>query len=347
MDRIANHKAPLWPYSITAALLAVPIIWLLLVLLLTISQRLASWPDPESRTIVMYFTLVASLIPLILVLLDFLAARRVVVDIKGFKIDFSKIDFTQPVVRREAFRLPDNVGVPGAIIPDSSPMQIVTALQQATANEIVRLDLNTGQTWWATRLLALSAGAVRAGSPKAFVFVGRKENIEGAFLGWATPSAVLQTLLAAREEYRVAYNRAKGITYQLEAFADDTLRPSGINLQFEVSRYIGAPDYIKLGEAVFEQILMEQLAKPQSPPGTSVPVSLENPPDRLTLARFNELFEPYLHREAIDLAAPNESQILTLLNSEAPYVALIRAGRYEAMLQRAAVERLMIRELFV
>ena len=52
------------------------------------------------------------------------------------------------------------------------------------------------------------------------------------------------------------------------------------------------------------------------------------------------------YRAAIDLAWPNEQQILTLLDSNTPYVALTRGGRYEAMLQREAVEQAIIRELF-
>jgi hypothetical protein len=346
MNRTLDDKTLLWPYGRTAAFLAIPIIWILLALFLTLLQRFTNWPDPESRMVVMYFTLVVSIIPLALVLLDFVAAHRAEVGIAGFKLVFKKIDFNQPLVRRESFRLPDNIGVPGAIISDSSPMIIVAALQQATANEIVRVDLNTGRSWWATRLLALSAGAVRAGSPEAFVFVGRKENLDGAFLGWATPSSILRALLADRDEYRVVYNRAKAIADQVIAFGDQTVTPLNITLNFEVSRYTATQDYTKLGEAVFEQILMEQLAKPQIFPNSSSSLSLENPPDHLTLARFNELFEPYLYRNAIDLAWPNEKRILTLLDSEAPYVALIRDGRYEAMLQREAVERLILRELF-
>ncbi|MGH8068724.1 MAG: hypothetical protein ACRERE_26520 [Candidatus Entotheonellia bacterium] len=346
MDGMLDAKTPLWPYGITAAFLAIPLVWILLILLLNLSQRLANWPDPESRTIVMYFTLVVSLIPLTLVLLDFASARRAVVDLKGFRIDFSKIDFNQPLVRRESFRLPDNIGVSGAIISDSSPMQIVTTLQQATVNEIVRLDLDTGRAWWATRLLALSAGAVRAGSPEALVFVGKKENLDGTFLGWATPNAVLGALLADKEEYRVAYNRAKAIAYQVMAFGDQTVVPQGLALHGEVFRYTSSEDYTKLGEAVFEQILMDQLAQKKWEPGNPSPKSLENPPDSLSLARFNELFEPYLYRDAIDLAWPNEQRLLTLLDSNTPYIALTRGGRYEAMLQREAVERVIIRELF-
>src|SRR5215475_1337193 len=72
MNSRANREAHLWPYGITAALPASLIIWILLVLLLTVLQRLAHWPEPAFRPIVLSLTLVASLVPIILVLLDFM-----------------------------------------------------------------------------------------------------------------------------------------------------------------------------------------------------------------------------------------------------------------------------------
>jgi len=74
-------------------------------------------------------------------------------------------------------------------------MEIVSSLKGATANEIVRLDIGAGNEWWVTRLLALSVGVVRAGSPKPLVFVGQRPDLDNAFLGWANPSALLQSLM--------------------------------------------------------------------------------------------------------------------------------------------------------
>jgi hypothetical protein len=348
MNGAALPTRPLWPFGIVAALVTIPIVWAVLVVVLTVTSRLSEWPDAGSRSAVLYFIAAVSLIPLVLSLLDFAAARRAVVDIKGIKLDFSRLEETERLGLRETFRLPHNIGVPGLIVSDTRPMQIVAVLLDATKNEIVQIDLDTGHAWWTTRLLALSAGAVRAGAPRVFVFVGRKENVPGTFLGWADARNVLRVLLDSNEHYRVAYNRAQAIALQLVAFGELEVRPPGMVLHHEVSRYADAPEYRELGAAVAEQVFMDQLAGWHTyPAGSPVPVSLslEQPPDHLTLGRFADLFEPYLYRDAIDLAWPNERQVAALLDSRAPYVALVRGGRYEGLLERTIVERLIIRQL--
>ena len=85
------------------------------------------------------------------------------------------MDLDQPDVRRETPGIPDNIGVSGPIVSDTSPMNIIQTLKDATRNEIVVIDLKEGEAWWVTRLLALSVGAVRAGSLSTFVFTGMKE----------------------------------------------------------------------------------------------------------------------------------------------------------------------------
>jgi hypothetical protein len=54
-------------------------------------------------------------------------------------------------------------------------------------------------------------------------------------------------------------------------------------------------DYSGLGEAAVEQVVMDQLGNQMVPGG-----SLEAPPDRLTLARLQELFAPVLVRVVRD-----------------------------------------------
>ena len=113
---------------------------------------------------------------------------------KDWKIDFSQIDLNRPELRHESFGLPANIGVVGPIISDAAPMHIMETLRQASHHEVVVIDLQDGDAWWVTRLLALSAGAVRAGSPKALVFVGKQENQDLRYLGWSRPADVLPTL---------------------------------------------------------------------------------------------------------------------------------------------------------
>lgn len=70
MTTPAARGSALWPSGLPAALLAIPIVWILLLLILSITQRFLAWPPPEARTIPTYCGLVLSLAPLALWLLD-------------------------------------------------------------------------------------------------------------------------------------------------------------------------------------------------------------------------------------------------------------------------------------
>lgn len=75
-------------------------------------------------------------------------------------------------------------------------------------------------------------------------------------------------------------------------------------------------------------------------------VNLEDPPDRLSLVRLQDLFAPCLYSQAVDRTWPNAEQMARFLESTAPYVALVRDGVYEGMLRGDLGERAVIRELF-
>lgn len=182
-----NQQEPLWPFGTRAALLAAAFIWFAIVLIFAATRTYLGWPDDISLKLAALIVIALGLIPLAFRLLDFPASRCAVLDIKGVKIDFSRVDLDQPEVRRETPGIPDNIGVSGPIVSDTSPMNIIQTLRDATKNEIIVIELKEGDAWWVTRLLALTAGAVRAGSPKAFVFIGMKENRSHQFLCWTEP----------------------------------------------------------------------------------------------------------------------------------------------------------------
>ncbi len=210
-----QQEQPLWPYGTRGALFASAIIWFVMVLVLATMRTYLGWPDDKSFNLAALIIIALGLIPIAFRLLDFAASRRAVLDIKDVKIDFSRIDFDQPEVQRETSGIPDNIGVSGPIVSDTSPMNIIQTLKDATKSEIVVIDLKEGDAWWVTRLLALSAGAVRAGSPMAFVFIGTKENHSHQFLGWAEPKPILDNILRAKEEYDRRYMRALRIAQQV------------------------------------------------------------------------------------------------------------------------------------
>lgn len=167
------------------------------------------------------------------------------------------------------------------------------------------IDLKEGEAWWVTRLLALSAGAVRAGSPTAFVFIGTKENLRHQFLGWAEPKRVLDSILRSNAEYGRRYIRAMRIAQQVFMYGNHEFlpqQPGPFVLHSDVQRYLNE-EFAGLGSAVAEQILMDQLAL--SFPGPS----LETPPDRLTLSRLNDLFGHCLNTKTIDLNWSKETQV--------------------------------------
>lgn len=349
---MAGETNVLWPYRRSSALVAIPLIWIGFLVVFLVTRHYFGWPDPTSSKIIIPVTMVIGFVPLLLVLVEYVAGSRAVLDIKGIKIDFS-----QTAIRRTSIELPDNIGRPEPVVSDSSPMQIVDTLESATANQIVRLDIRAGNAWWVTRLFALSVGAVRAGSPKVFVFVGVKENVDGTFLGWAAPSDLLRAMLGDNEgrgphnvTYDFVFRKASWITKQLTTLVNPAgPRPPVVGadpqnlppLPSEVQRYLYQPTptsapYAQLGEAALEQVLMDQLAA----------YHLEDAPDRLTLGRLEELFAHFLYRDMVDLQSPKEQQIAAFLDSNAPYVAVVRKGKYEGLVERAEVERIVIREMF-
>jgi hypothetical protein len=337
-----NPKGMLWPFSTTLALILALAIWVIFAIFFALLDRNTGWPDKELRAPLFYAVLGLGLIPLALVLLDFAASRRAVVDIKGVKIDFSHVELGLVNASARSISLPDNIGITGTIPTDTNAMQIIEVLREATANEVVVINIKDGHAWWVTRLLALSAGAVRAGSPRALVFVGMKQNVDGNHLGWAEPAAVLSAILDDKSEYGATYEQAVKITRQLALFGDPDVAPQGIVPHQNVSRYSSRPEYVKLGDAALEQILMDLLANPFVSPAKR---SLEDPPDRLTLHRLNELFDPCLYTDAVDLSAPSKDQLAGFMDSQAPYVALVRRGKYERLLKREVGERFILRQM--
>lgn len=343
----------LWPYSKLLAFAAIPVVWVFFVLVCMLGKRYAGWQNMLQGTIVLIVAAI-SFLPLLMLLLDFFSDKKAVLDFKGVKVDFSQIDLDAPALKSNSFGLPDNIGISGPIISDTSPMDIIETLEKAVNQEVVVLNLKSGEAWWVTRLLALCAGAVRSGSPSALVFIGKKENTQHVFLGWATPKDLLQAILDDRnKEYKIRYEKAIRIAAQVLLFKDSPLAhllntapppliPHAVSAS-DITRYTTDPRYAQRGKEITEQIIMDQMASDFA----YLPVgSLEKEPDKLTLSRLEELFAPCLYKKAIDLGAAKEQQVCELLQSTTPYIALVKKGKYDSILKQSDGERLILNELF-
>jgi hypothetical protein len=316
----------LWPFSINYAVGAVPLVWLFFAILFALSRSLGTWPAPDIDRWIIPTVAVLSAIPLLLVLIDYLAQRQATLDIKGVKINFGAVGET-----REGFALPPNIGIPGQIVADSSPMQIVEVLEQTSGEEIAVVNIKNGDAWWLSRLLVLSAGATRAGNPKAVVFVAHVENADRVFVGWASPGRIVKAILDDKEPYRKIHDDARRIAAQFALFRGQCPLPT--NLDPSVVPYLNQPSYSELGDAVFEQILMDRLR------------FTESTPDRLTYGELRRLFDPCVWKDAIDLDWPMSNQLTAFLKSRAPFVALVRERRYVSLIKQSSGERLILRQL--
>ena len=339
-----DSRPPLWPYSVVAALLALPGIWIALFVVLAIAQQVSGWPGPGVDAVLSWAVLLAGAVPLTLVVLDFFSTRGAVVDIRGVKIDFGR---AAPAAAA-GLRMPDNVGIPGNVVPDSSPMQIVGALQTASRSDVAIVDLGSGGSWWVTRLMALSAGAARAGRPSVIVFVGREAGVDGRFLGFSRPDAIVRAITAAEDAYDMALREAGHITLQVQVLARHP--PQNITPDPIVDRYLSDPAYTELGDSMLEQILMDQLLAIENQDTPLVGAYPDYPrapgqPDRLTIGRLRDLLAAELVGAAVEVESDAKTQLDAFMRLDSDYVALTRGRIYESLVRREAVESLVLRQL--
>ena len=352
---MAGPKQSLWPFGSRGALLAAPLIWLVLGVSFGLSHHFLAWPNKEGGNTVLLLAVAIGFVPTLLAVLDYIASSRAAMDIKGIKIDFS-----QGEVKRLTIELPPNLMQTGVAANDSAPIEISSVLDSflspsqlrltsLASNPIIRVNIGKGDEWWVSRLLVLTAGAVRMGLRGAIVFVSDNLN-PNSFLGWASPADTLGALMEdpiirgpSNLTYRDAYHRALRIAKLLDLFSDPNPAfpvgswPVPQPLPADVQNYLQNPNYTSLGEAALEQVLMDLILR----------YGLETLPDQLTFRRLQELFAHHpVNTQSVDLGKPKERQIEAFLNSDTPYIATVRDGRFEALAERESVERLVLQQLF-
>src|SRR5437867_4223905 len=84
---MANGDKSLWPYSTRAALLAIPVIWLTLLLVFIFLRLFLAWTEAISGNILIAI-LIAGLVPLALRIVDHVVGARAILKIKGVELDF-------------------------------------------------------------------------------------------------------------------------------------------------------------------------------------------------------------------------------------------------------------------
>ena len=329
-----------WPFRPRTSIASAIIIFIGLLIIFVVLKRVNIWPTIEKAEItVLIGILLFSLLPILLALVDAIIERGGVIKAGGVGIDFSQV----PQTGVSGFTVPVNIGIPGQSVSDSGTTEILDALKQATACNVVIIDLEDGQAWWETRLLVLLAGAVRLKRPEKVVFVGKDSGIDSRFQGWGATSKLLRCLLQAHPQYPLSFHKAMAAARQWEMVepTGDIQNPPlppwaqlGLAAQHPWMAFdntTGLPN-----ELLAEQLLASDLGTEVESKGMSKTINL---------FRLEELFGPVLHKESIDESWPAERQLSVFLNSDSDYLAVTQNGRYSTLISRLKVLNSIVRTL--
>ena len=337
----------LWPFGVLAALLAVPAVWILLGAFFWTGHRWMGWPTVAAAGGLVYLAAAVGLVPVTLLVLDTIAQRRGALTTKWFSIDFGAT--ANDDQERPAVEIPTSLGFEGQPLNDSSVVAVHETLAAARSNDVVRLDLGTGENWWMTRLFALCTGAAETGAPEILVFVGQDAGIGQLFLGWVRPRDAFRLLRAHRDALRMISDRADSIGRHMTTVAPPTppAPPAPVPadqpqlaavLNVMPVNYAQDVRFQGLGEETTLRILLDMLGRYEQ---------LQQPPggERVTPGVLQDVLGGDLRREQIDTRWAKERQLSAFLASTNDYVALVEARRFQSIVPRGVLENAILRQL--
>lgn len=348
---MAHTERKLWPFGTRSALITAVAILIGLPILTAVLQETLDWPSAQSETEILIGILVLTLLPIILILLDLVAERGGTIEYRGIKVDFSQ----SRSVATTGITVPPNIGVPGQAVTDSSSPQILDALRQATASDLVVIDLEGGQAWWETRLMVLLSGAERLGRPDKIVFVGTEGGKEQQFQGWAYSRDLFYRLSNAHPEWEPIVQAARAANRQWELVEPVNLIPpevpwSPFNQAPKPARslpwfrtlaknnaWMAFQSYTGLYNELFaEQVLQSELGRE---------VEQKEGPRGISLVRLEDLFRSILITDELDLNWTTDKQLTTALDADAPFVALTQNGKYSALVSKLSLLNEVVKSL--
>ena len=333
-----------WPYSPRFSLAAVLVVLVSLLVTVAVLKSILQWPDAQSDSIVLIGVLLLSLLPVVLAVLDVIIERGGAIEYGSVKIDFSQ-------GRKQGasgITVPPNIGVKGLPLTDSSTTQILDTLRQATAAELVVIDLEDGQAWWETRLLVLVSGAVRLGKPDKFVFVAKDSKINQHFEGWGYARDLFSHLVGAHPQYARSLQSAWAAAQQWDLVEPlDSAMPGDVRVApppvppWLSGRLATAHQWMAFdantglhNDLFAEQLLQSDLgAKIETQEGSRL----------MTLAHMRELFLPILNMQHVDLNWTPDEQLETFLDSDADFLAITKGDTYSALVPRAVLSNQVLR----
>lgn len=326
-----------WPYKPKVSILLAFIILTVLLVAIGILRSTVSWPADGSTNTVLIGILLLSVVPILFAILDVIIERGGSIGFKDFKIDFSKVTYSVS----SGIVVPPNIGGLGIPVNESSIMMILEALKKAGESSIVIVDIEDGTAWWETRLLLLVAGATRLGKPDKIVFTGKISQQEQYFLGWAKPSSLLTLLLNSNQIYNRLYHISKAAASQW-ALVEPAM-PGQIPLQ---PSFVSGLEAGMCGNIAFDPNGLPNEFLPEQIMGRALGNQVEqsNLNLNITQGKLIDLFGRVLMKDQIDENWVAEQQLKLFFESDNPFVALTKNGKYLKLVLRLSILNEILRK---
>jgi hypothetical protein len=333
---------------VLVALASVLVLLLVCAGVLWITNRWAGWPTANTSGALLYFVVAVSLVPVILLVLESVRQRGGSITTKWGGIDWGREVATAV---RPSVEIPKGLGFEGKPIYDYDVVSAHQTVAAATTNDIGRIDLVTGESWWTTRLFTLSFAATRNSAPKILVFVGRFSGVDYAFLGWARPGDVFRLLRERRDDLRLAFDQAEAIGRYVTSIApwvavppkppspDTPVEPRLAPLYNATpANFVNDPRFQGVGEETDVRILIDLLGQYEQ---AQIPQGGE----RVTPAVLQDVLGPELRQTRIDASWPQERQLSEFFGMTDDYVAIVDGNRFYRVVERKTLENAVLRRL--
>jgi hypothetical protein len=319
-------------------MVAVPVLLILLLSLLIAVRRVSGWPADAYQGWALLATALLALVPLMLLVVETAVRNRGKISAFGVSLSFSGASNEASAALRTT-RLEENLDIQGEeeALQTSGLPSLIAALRRAHDSDVTVVDLQVGRTWWETRLFILVAGAARRGRPRALAFVGERNGQRGVFLGWSSPSRLLDQHLAADDRLRRAYRAAVSLTAQFEMSTPATqssscrLTPWGTPTQQiclpPMARGVPDPDF------ALELFLQQELEHANDQQRRYV-----------SITRLLELYEPVLVTDHVGKGS-SEGVWLDLLRKPRAFFAVTENGVLLSLVARDALMTALVLRL--
>lgn len=335
-DRL--RELGVWPWSAGVAIALVPVILATLVAAHVVVRSTWHWPDERYGGWVLLGIVVLSVAPVLLLLIELLVVSGGSVKVAGVALSFSGASLAVAATVHST-TLSENLDTPeDAALTQTSLRSVLRALRRAHDSDITIVDLRQGQTWWETRLFILIAGAARTGRPQAIAFVADRNGKHGVFLGWASPTRLLDLYTSSMPEFAIAHDRAcaKAAQWRIGTPTPQPGHPPSVLLPWNDAQLaLPALDEDTPDPAFAEELFLQD--------------ELDRGPAELrrhvTIQRLEELFDAALITDSVDENADDDEWIRLLRSGQRSFFALTSAEVLKTVVPRDALVGALVAQL--